>query len=153
MNPEKEKEGEEAGRAEKPQTRHLLSHIARPLLFDGKLPSSTMNAEASSSALIAVRITYLSRGVPNPCARIYRLPPPQAIAEHTRKEDPNGTAMTSTGPTASSNSTSETAAATAASIGVREQWLALAPKTGTGNQHKPNRARSSRLPMLSLIHI
>lgn len=88
-----------------------------------------------STSLATVRITLLSRGVPQACARIYRLPtstPPQP--DPSTPSDPPTTTTTTTTTTQPPSA----AKPLALPHDLRAQWLALLPTTTTKSNSKPN---------------
>ncbi|KFZ23328.1 hypothetical protein V502_02191 [Pseudogymnoascus sp. VKM F-4520 (FW-2644)] len=102
------------------------------LLSDPKL-------QVPSASVATVRVTLFSRGVPQPCARIYRLPiistTPTEIAPNTQAT--SGTAATTT-PSASTSATP---------ADIRASWLALVPPTTKkAAKPKPTNPRATKLP-------
>ena len=59
---------------------HLTPLNAQNLLAQ---PSTLNSTSSSQRSLFTVRLTYLSRGTPQPCARIYRLPIPSSSSSST----------------------------------------------------------------------
>ncbi|KAI1841631.1 hypothetical protein JX266_012184 [Neoarthrinium moseri] len=93
------------------------------------LSKSAMNTHLRSAAgtppptsLVTVKITYLGRGVPGACARIYRLPT-RTTAISTQAEVP----ASDPPPSKSSGLPSD----------LREQWLETLPRKGKQAQGKP----------------
>ena len=84
---------------EKPQSSPFVQLTAPD--FSNLLTNSTL--DVPQGALAAVRITLFSRGVPQPCARIYRLP--------------------------SSNCSATAPSTIASTLPIREEWLKLVPTT------------------------
>ncbi|KAJ9155250.1 Ribonucleases P/MRP protein subunit POP1 [Pleurostoma richardsiae] len=78
--PEETAEGQKSADVAKKQKRippvYQLQHLSKA--FFNTLLANTDSPPPNS--LITVRITYLGRGVPSPCARIYRLPTPTITA-------------------------------------------------------------------------
>ena len=73
---------------------HLTPFDAQTLLAQ---PSTSNQTSSSQRSLFTIRLTYLSRGTPQPCARIYRLP--------------------------TSSSTTSTTTSTTSAISIRDLWL------------------------------
>ncbi|KAI9730471.1 MAG: hypothetical protein M1818_008166 [Claussenomyces sp. TS43310] len=96
---------------------------------------SNPTADLSPTAVATVRISLLSRGVPHPCARIYRLP---------SSAEPRPPPSTEPQPQASADTTipATTAAPSTTSHtlphDLRQQWLALAPTTPSRPTTKRN---------------
>ncbi|KAJ9623043.1 Ribonucleases P/MRP protein subunit pop1 [Taxawa tesnikishii (nom. ined.)] len=123
QNPETERPGD----VELRKPWHLTTSLAAKLLR-GKLTESGRDGMGDLvTALITVRLTLLGRGTPEPCARVYRLPPadpkPSNLSE--RKD-------------------------------LRARWLALttSPASTSTKQHRANnnKSRSTREEPEHLIH-
>jgi ribonuclease P/MRP protein subunit POP1 len=97
-----------------------LTHLSR-FAFNACLapkPESLMPA-----SIVTVKITFLSRGVPDPCARVYRLPVIKSVAVSTQAE------VTATDPPVIKKD--------GIPSNLREQWLASIPRKGKIARPKP----------------
>ncbi|KUI74476.1 Ribonucleases P/MRP protein subunit POP1 [Cytospora mali] len=120
-----------------PLTRiHQLSKPA----FNALTPSKTSNSPPPYS-VVTVKITYFGRGVPEPCARIYRLP-----TRNTNETvlSPTPAEVPATDPQPQSNTLP---------ADLRDQWLARIPNSTTTNsptsstqRKKTNNNQPSRFP-------
>ncbi|KFX94752.1 hypothetical protein V490_04191, partial [Pseudogymnoascus sp. VKM F-3557] len=100
------------------------SKVFEALLSDPK-------GQVPSASLATVRVTLFSRGVPQPCARIYHLPITSTTATETATE-------TAPDPQATS-STAATTTTSTSPADIRASWLALVPST-TKKPTKPKPA-------------
>jgi len=115
---------------------HLSSAIFQSLLSKTQLT-------IPSAAVANVGITLYSRGVPQPCARIYRLPSSPKVAELETDPyscDQTATTTTST-PQHQPDSTVESSASKMSPTNLRAQWLALAPSKSKANEMKSKPAK------------
>lgn len=102
----------------------LLPTEFEKLLLDGE-------ASIRTGALTTVRITLFSRGVPQPCARVYRLPRSKPSPPSTSSSEGPPTFKSFVNPSAPTNAE------------IRAQWLALVPPTSKPSQSK---SKPSNLP-------
>jgi len=119
-----------ANGSEEKKPHHVDAQTARSILIRRIAPPSL--ALDFSTALTTMRIEYLTRGVPSPCARVYRLPGAGSPAEET-SSDP------SSGPTLTSIASSDSGKC------LREQWLSLLPSRA--KQHDRTAHHESKLPV------
>ena len=100
---------------------------------------SDSKRQIPTASVATIRVTLFSRGVPQPCSRIYRLPITSTTATEAA---PNPQATSSTAATTTpSSSTSATPA------DIRASWLALVPPTAKKSaKPKPTNPRATKLP-------
>ncbi|KAL5353273.1 Ribonucleases P/MRP protein subunit pop1 [Pseudogymnoascus australis] len=92
-----------------------------------------------SASVATVRVTLFSRGVPQPCSRIYRLP---IISPTPTEMAPNDQATSSTAITTTPPSSTSTTPAD-----IRASWLTLVPPTTKKpGKPKPTNPRAAKLP-------
>lgn len=92
-----------------------------------------------SASVATVRVTLFSRGVPQPCSRIYRLP---IISPTPTEMAPNGQATSSTAITTTPPSSTSTTP-----VDIRAAWLTLVPPTTKKlGKPKPTNPRAAKLP-------
>ncbi|KAI0130182.1 ribonucleases P/MRP protein subunit POP1-domain-containing protein [Xylariales sp. AK1849] len=112
------------GNSKHPLTR--LTQISKLALDAFFLPKAT---PLPPTALVTVKITFLSRGVPDPCARVYRLPATKPVLTSTPAEVPEED------PPLTKNT------GTPSNLGV--QWLATLPKKGKAARPNPGLKHNS----------
>lgn len=109
---------------------HIDTQTARSILVKKVVPSSL--SVDFSTALTTVCIEYLTRGVPSPCARVYRLPESSQSTGETSSEPSSGPTLTSVASSESGRS-------------LREQWLSLLPFRA--KQHDRTAHHELKLPV------
>lgn len=124
---------------------------------------SDPTTDISPTAVVTVRISLLSRGMPQTCARIYRLPQQSSDSSEHSEQPPSSAPITQRPITTTPDSTNETTwpptnianitngtKANTEPLSLRQQWLALdqsiasGPKKSKSNNHV--KRSSTRLP-------
>ncbi|ROW10193.1 hypothetical protein VMCG_01878 [Cytospora schulzeri] len=122
------------------------SSAPHPLTRINQLSKTAFNALASSKAtelpppcsIVTIKITLLGRGVPEPCARIYRLPPRNNSNNNTDEAvlSPTPAEVPATNPPSQSNTLP---------TDLREQWLSRIPSasSSTSSTQKNNKKNNN----------
>ncbi|KAK8067955.1 ribonucleases P/MRP protein subunit POP1-domain-containing protein [Apiospora saccharicola] len=105
---------------------HSLQQVKRITKAELQSYWASKNEQLPPFSVVTVRVTFLSRGTPDTCARIYRLPKEQPAS--TQAEVP------ATEPPTKRNNDSKLP------VDIRKQWLAQIPQSSpAGRQGKPKK--------------